>query len=121
LSRKTITVTGDLKDPTVVVASESDDTIVDELPDVQVVRVAKPGPQGPPGSGSGVVDPLVFNFNTPSTSWPVAHGLGRDPVAVNVVVAGIDITDTVIVTYVNANNLTVDLGSIPQTGKVVVS
>jgi hypothetical protein len=58
------------------------------LPDSQAVAVPVPGPAGPPGGGGGSSSGYEHVQSTPAATWTVAHGFGRTPYSLLVVVGG---------------------------------
>ena len=92
---------------------------VDEI--VNEIEIAYPGPPGPPGAVGQAAGSQTFTFGTPSTTWPVAHNNGRDPVSILVFVNEEDVTAETLITLIDSNNFTVDFGSTPQAGRVVVA
>jgi hypothetical protein len=88
---------------------------------VNEIEIAYPGPPGPPGPSGTAGGSQTFTFNTPSTSWPVSHNYDRDPISILVFVNEEDVTGETLITLIDSNNFTVDFGSTPEVGRVVVS
>lgn len=68
----------------------------------RVVVVATPGPPGPPGNDGGAE--YIHTQSSPSSSWTVPHGLGKQ--IVNATVYSLDLAtqyDGVFVEYVDDN------------------
>lgn len=79
------------------------------------VVIAASGAQGPPG-------PIFYYLHTQaiaSTSWPVAHNLGRKP-NTEVLVTGAGRVDLVRVDHIDDNNLVVTFG-LAKAGEVICS
>lgn len=74
----------------------------------RAVVVPVRGPAGPTGGGA-----LVHSHPTPSATWTIPHGLGRNPHGVTVYVAG-DLVDTDV--HVDDINVVLTFAS-PTTGE----
>lgn len=77
--------------------------VVVPAPEMVVLEIGIPGPQGPPGASGAAAASYVHNQGVPSASWTVTHGLGFYP---NVTVQ--DSTGRTVegdITYTNDNSL----------------
>lgn len=109
----------------IVYEPETDVAVINPAP-VEVVAddvglQGEPGPQGPPGAAGG--ESHVHTQSSPSTLWTVSPPWAdRLPVSIMVYIDNVESTDSVIVTVIDDGPaFTVDVGSIPRSGKVTVS
>lgn len=89
-------------------------------PEVAMVLVSAPGPQGPPGADGppGVPGGSRYNHtqSTPASVWTVTHNLGYEPLFATVIVAQEDVSDGVDIFHTSTNSLTISFSQ-PVSGK----
>lgn len=80
-----------------------------------VIRVdASPGS----GAGAGGDASFVFTQGSPSATWNIVHGLGKNPSVTVVDTGGTEVIPSVL--YIDVNTLTVTFGS-PTSGKAYLN
>jgi hypothetical protein len=80
------------KIPVTITANSTPITV--SVQDTDVVTVATPGPQGPPGTASSELG-FTHNQTTSSTAWIISHNLGFYPNVQSFDTVGVEIRGTI--------------------------